>query len=51
MRERFPSARARDAADDAVDTLDAHAPMSAYVDTWIAAYRAAGGREKVYSDE
>lgn len=43
--KRFPSFHARIAADRTVDTLPADAPMTLYVDTWIAAYRKAGGKE------
>lgn len=41
---RFPSAHARAAADLAIDALPVSAPMTTYLDTWIAAYKAAGGR-------
>jgi len=40
---RFPSPAARAAADAAIEPLDVGAPMSEYIDVWIAAYRAAGG--------
>jgi hypothetical protein len=39
----FPNARARTAADEAIDALDPALPMTAFIDAWIAAYRAAGG--------
>ena len=45
LKARFPSARAREAADKAVDELPLTAPMTSYVDAWIAAYRKAGGLE------
>ena len=48
LRRRFPSAHARWTADRTVDELPADAPMSTYVDCWIASYRAAGGKETVY---
>jgi hypothetical protein len=45
LRKRWPSAHARVAADKAVDALPEGAPMVRYIDTWIAAYRKAGGKE------
>ena len=51
LRKRFPTARARWAADKAVDRLDVNASMAVYIDTWVAAYRAAGGKEKEYKDD
>ena len=50
LRKRFPTAQARQMADKAIDHLTADAPMSTYVDLWIASYRAAGGKEKKYKD-
>ncbi len=44
-KRRFPTAAARAAADKAVDALNVNLPMSAFIDEWIRAYRAAGGRE------
>ena len=43
-REHFPTIAARNAADEAIDKLPVTAPMSEYIDAWIAAYMAAGGR-------
>ena len=51
LKRRFPTARARWEADKATDALPADAPMTLYTDTWIAAYRAAGGKEKVYKED
>jgi hypothetical protein len=48
MKERFPTARAREAADRAVDELPVTEPMTRFVDVWLEAYRAAGGMEKKY---
>lgn len=42
--KHFPTAHARDAADREIDRLDVKEPMTKYLDTWIAAYIAAGGR-------
>lgn len=46
LEQRFPTRAARDAADAAIDALPATAPMTEYLDAWLAAYRAAGGIEK-----
>jgi hypothetical protein len=46
---RFPTAQARKAADKAIESLGDE-KMSKYIDTWIAAYRAAGGREPKVED-
>jgi hypothetical protein len=43
-RDHFPSPDARDAADAAIDALPIDRPMSEFIDTWIRAYLAAGGR-------
>lgn len=43
----FPSRFAWKAADEAVDKLSIHDPMALYVDEWIRAYKAAGGRTNV----
>lgn len=45
LEQRFPTARARDVADKAIDALPESAPMTEYIDTWLAAYREAGGKE------
>lgn len=42
---RYPCARARLAADRAIDALGEHEPMTRYVDTWIAAYTLAAGTD------
>ncbi|MFI5297263.1 MAG: hypothetical protein ACHREM_04130 [Polyangiales bacterium] len=44
-RARFVTKVARLAADAATDALSVDAPMSTFLDTWFAAYRAAGGVE------
>ena len=44
MGRMFPDSKARDAADRSVDELQTSEPMSLYLDTWIAAYIAAGGK-------
>ena len=45
-RERYPTRAARLAADRATDALDPNtASMAQYIDTWLAAYGAAGGVE------
>lgn len=46
IEDRFPTKLARDAADAACDALSPTEPMTAYVDAWLGAYRAAGGIEK-----
>ena len=46
VEQRFPTKRARDAADVAIDALPETAPMTEYVDTWLRVYREAGGVEK-----
>lgn len=45
LEQRFPTKRARDAADEAIDALDVHEPMHVYIDTWIRVYRESGGLE------
>jgi hypothetical protein len=42
--KNFPSAHARSDADKVIDKLDPNLPMTAFIDAWIAAYIAAGGR-------
>lgn len=46
VEQRWPTKRARDLADEAIDRLAESEPMHVYIDTWLAAYRAAGGVEK-----
>lgn len=46
LRERFPNAKARAAADKAVEDLPESAPMTAHIDCWIAAYKKAGGVDR-----
>jgi hypothetical protein len=45
--KHFPSAHARDVADKAVDALDPSLPMTAFLDAWLAAYLAAGGKTRL----
>jgi len=44
--KNFPTAHARAAADKAVavDALDPRLPMMAFIDEWVRAYTAAGGK-------
>ena len=42
FHQHFPSKSARLRADEAVDRLNPNEPMTTYLDTWIAAYKAAG---------
>ncbi len=44
VKRYFPSTFARNLADEAIDKLSVDNPMSVYIDTWYAAYTAAGGR-------
>jgi hypothetical protein len=44
VEELFPNARARKAADDAIDKLDPKLPMTAFLDRWEAEYFATCGR-------
>jgi hypothetical protein len=44
VEEIFPNTRARQAADEAIDKLDPKETMTTFLDTWHAAYVAAGGR-------
>ena len=46
VEQRFPTKHARELADKAVDDLPESAAMTVFIDTWLAAYRAAGGIEK-----
>lgn len=45
VKRIFPTQKAREAADKATDVLAPSESMSAHLDTWIAAYRNAGGVE------
>jgi hypothetical protein len=47
MAKNFWSPNARDKADQAVDKLDPQLPMTVFLDTWIAAYIAAGGQTRL----
>lgn len=44
VEERFPNARARKLADDAIDKLDVSLPMSTYLDLWENTYFVATGK-------
>ena len=44
MAKNFPSPQARKKADEAIDALDVALPMTTFLDAWIAAYLAAGGK-------
>lgn len=46
LEKRFPTARARKAADEAIDPIPETEPMHVFVDAWLAAYRAAGGIDR-----
>lgn len=46
FEQRYPTKRARDLADAAIDKLPESEPMSAFIDTWFATYKASGGVEK-----
>ena len=45
--KHFPNARARDAADKAIDLIDPKEPMTTFLDAWVAAYVRAGGKTKL----
>jgi hypothetical protein len=47
MNTHFPTVQAREKADEAIDKLSENEPMSVYIDTWLAAYVAAGGRTEI----
>ena len=44
VEEKFPNARARAAADAAIDALGVDEPMHVYLDAWEAAYFAVAKR-------
>ena len=46
VEDRFPTRSARKFADEAIDELPESAPMSAFIDAWLAAYKKAGGIDK-----
>jgi hypothetical protein len=46
VEQRFPTAAARQSADEAIDELPESAPMTEYIDVWLAAYRGRGGIER-----
>lgn len=46
LEQRFPTKHARELAGRATDEFPVSAPMTEYLDTWLATYRAAGGMEK-----
>lgn len=46
VEQRFPTKRAREQADAAIDELAETEPMHVYIDTWLRVYRAAGGMER-----
>jgi hypothetical protein len=51
VEEEFPNARARQAADEAIDKLGVDQPMHVYLDTWEAAYFAVAGRSPFRKNE
>lgn len=46
VEQRYPTKKARELADEAIDALSESDSMTLYIDTWLAAYKAAGGMEK-----
>jgi len=46
VEQRFPTKKAREAADAAIDALSETEPMTVYIDRWLETYRAHGGIEK-----
>ena len=46
FEKRYPTKRAREAADAVIDAMPNDLPMTAFLDAWLAAYRAAGGIER-----
>lgn len=44
--KNFPTVHAREAADRAVDAIDPKEPMTTFLDVWLAAYIATGGKTK-----
>lgn len=47
VEQRFPTKRARDIADAAIDRLPATDRMDVYIETWLQTYFANGGEERV----
>jgi len=50
FQRHFPSKHARDIADKAIDAISVTQPMHVFLDAWIAAYVAAGGRTDLKFD-
>ena len=46
VEARWPTKRARELADAAIDALPETAPMTEYIDTWLATYKQHGGIDK-----
>lgn len=46
VEQRFPTKKAREAADAAIDHLPETEPMTEYIDVWLLTYRANGGIER-----
>lgn len=44
FRRIFPTPRARDVADQAIDDVGVTEPMTTFLDAWVRAYVAAGGK-------
>jgi hypothetical protein len=50
FQKHFPSSRAREAADKAMDALSVTEPMAVFMDRWIAVYIASGGKTNLKFD-
>lgn len=50
VEDRFPNARARKAADEAIDVLDPKLAMTIFLDVWESAYFAACGESPFRGD-
>jgi len=46
FQKNFPTSHARDIADKAIDKIDVTEPLHVFLDAWLAAYLAAGGRTR-----
>lgn len=46
VEQRWPTKKAREAADEAIEALGQDETMATYVDTWLSVYFANGGIEK-----